>query len=332
MLAVVTGASGHLGVNLVNSLLARQWQVRTLVHLSHKTLQGIDAEVVFGNVLDENSLEKAFEGADIVFNLAAKVSVVEWNRSLVEEINIKGPRNVVEACKKNNVKRLVHVSSFHACEQFPHTEPLDESRQLVEKYKGIPYDYSKACGEMVVREAIAEGMDAVVVSPTGVIGPYDYQPSHFGAILMALGSGKMNTIVDAGLDWVDARDVAEGMIRAAEIDKPSGKYMLSGHWMSLKEIAAQISEITGNGKPLITAPMWLAKLAAPFAQTYDRLSGKRALFTSISMKALGSNCDVSHTKAESELDYDPRPLEETIKDTLAWFKYNGYLKYNNKQK
>jgi dihydroflavonol-4-reductase len=329
MLAVVTGASGHLGNNLVNELLARKWQVRVVVHINSKPFRDIDVEQVFGDTLNPMLLEKAFNGADVVFNLAAKVSVVGWNRSEVEALNIKGPENVIAACKKCNVGRLIHVSSFHACNQEPQNQPLDETRSLVKDRNAIPYDYSKASGEKLVRRARAEGMDAVVVSPTGIIGPYDYQPSHFGAILVSIGRGRMPAIVDAGLDWVDARDVASGMIRAAEIEKPSEKYMLSGQWVSLKDISAQIAQITGNPAPFFTSPMWLAKAGAPFAEVYSRLSGGRALFTGISLKALGSNRNVSHEKAASELGYNPRPLCETIKDTIEWFHDNGYISYNN---
>jgi dihydroflavonol-4-reductase len=330
MLAVVTGASGHLGVNLVNMLLARNWQVRTVVHINSKPLRNLDVEKVYGDTLNPVLLEKAFQGADVVFNLAAKVSVVGWNRPLVESLNIKGPENVLAACKKCNVGRLIHVSSFHACNQEPRTRPIDETRMLVQQFAGIPYDYSKACGERLVCKAIAEGMDAVVVAPTGIIGPNDYQPSHFGAILVSLGKGKLPAIVDAGLDWVDARDVADGMIKAAEIEKPSEKYMLSGHWVSLKDISKQIAQITGNPAPSFISPMWLAKTGAPFAETYSRLTGGRALFTGISLKALESNYSVSHEKAAAELGYNPRPLSETIKDTIEWFNNNGYLSYNHK--
>ena len=332
MLAVVTGASGHLGMNLINALLAKNWQVRSVIHINSKHLKNLDVEMVHGDTLNPLLLEKAFRDADVVFNLAGKVSVVGWNRPEVEALNIKGPENIIAACKKCNVGRLVHVSSFHACNQEPHTQPLDETRTLVQEFAGIPYDYSKACGERLVRKARAEGMDAVVVSPTGIIGPYDYQPSHFGAILVSIGRGKMPALVDAGLDWVDARDVTEGMIKAAEIEKPSEKYMLSGHWVSLKDISKQIAQITGNPAPFITSPMWLAKAGAPFSEVYSRITGSRALFTGISLKALGSNANVSHAKAAAELGYNPRPLSETIKDTIEWFNNNGYLSYNHKRK
>jgi dihydroflavonol-4-reductase len=329
MLAVVTGASGHLGMNLVNALLARNWQVRTVIHINCKHLKNLDVEMIHGDTLNPILLEKAFSGADVVFNLAAKVSVVGWNRPQVEALNIKGPENVIAACKKCDVGRLIHVSSFHACNQEPQNQPLDETRSLVEDKNAIPYDYSKACGEKLVRRAREEGMDTVVLSPTGIIGPYDYEPSHFGAILVSIGRGKMPAIVDAGLDWVDARDVASGIIRAAEVEKPSEKYMLSGEWVSLKDIAKQIAQITGNSAPFFTAPMWLAKAGAPFSEVYSRVTGGRALFTGISLKALGSNHNVSHARAAAELGYNPRPLSETIKDTIEWFNNNGYISYNN---
>jgi dihydroflavonol-4-reductase len=177
----------------------------------------------------------------------------------------------------------------------------------------------------VVRQAIAQGLDAIVVSPTGIIGPNDFQPSHFGATLLAMAQEKLPVLVNAGLDWVDARDVAEGMIRACERAGAGEKYFLSGHWVSLADIAKLVSQVSGRRPPRLTVPMALARAGAPFAEAFDRLAGKRALFTSISMKELGSNRHISHQKATRDLDYEPRPFRATISDTLNWYRANGFL-------
>ena len=324
MLAVVTGASGHLGANLVRALIDRKWQVRALIRSDTRALDGLDIEFVAGDVLDKESLRQAFIGADVVFHLAGRISIVNWDRKEVEAVNITGVRNVVEACKSNGVKRLIHTSSFHAHQQEPLDEPLDESRPLHDgKYP--PYDYSKAEGERIVRAAIKQGLDAVIINPGGMLGPNDFKPSHFGSTLLSIARGKLPALVDAGLSWVDNRDVAEGMINACENAKPGSKYILSGHWVTLKYVAEQVAKITGVNPPRMVLPMWLAKAGAPLSMLLDQVRGQRPLLTPISLRELESNPLLSHKKASRELGYQPRPLEQALADTIDWFASNGFL-------
>jgi dihydroflavonol-4-reductase len=324
MLAAVTGASGHLGANLVRSLIERKWQVRALVRNDTCALEGLNIGLVSGDVLDEKSLREAFTGADVVFHLAGRISIVSWDRKEVEAVNITGVKNVVEACKSTGVKRLIHTSSFHAHQQEPLDEPLDELRPL---HNGNypPYDHSKAEGEKIVRAAIEQGLDAVIINPGGMLGPYDFKPSHFGSTLLSIAKGKFPALVDAGLSWVDNRDVAEGMITACERAKAGAKYILSGHWVTLKYVAEQVARINGVNPPRMVLPMWLAKVAAPSAMLFDRVRGRRLLFTPISLKELESNPLLSHEKASRELGYQPRPLEQALADTMGWFRSHGFL-------
>jgi len=127
MTVVVTGASGHLGVNLVRALGAEKRQVRTLVHVNHQTVEGLGAEIVQGNICDVESLYRAFEGAEVVYHLAATISLLKNEWPLVEKVNVIGTRNVVEACLRSGVKRLVHFSSIHALNQEPLDTPVDEN-------------------------------------------------------------------------------------------------------------------------------------------------------------------------------------------------------------
>lgn len=324
MLMAVTGASGHLGANLVRALLDKKWQVRALVHHDTRALDGLDIECVPGDVLNENSLKQAFTGADVVFHLAGRISVVTWDRKEVEAVNITGVRNVVEACKATGVKRLVHTSSFHAHQQKPLDEPLDESRPLLDT-RYPPYDHSKAEGEKIVLAAIENGLDAVIINPGGMLGPNDFKPSYFGSTLLSIARGKLPALVDAGLSWVDNRDVVDGMIQACEHAGPGAKYILSGHWVTLKYIAHYVAGITGVSPPRIVMPMWAAKASAPLAMFFDRIRGKQPLFTSISLRELESNPNISHEKASRVLGYEPRPLEQALTDTINWFRSHGFL-------
>ena len=183
-----------------------------------------------------------------------------------------------------------------------------------------------------MRRGIEKGLDAVIVSPTAVFGPHDYQPSYFGEALVAIAERKLPALVTGGFDWVDARDVATGAIAAAEKAPAGTSYLLSGHWVSMCEIAAMIEEITGvsTGRPV--CPLWLAHIGAPFIGAISRLNGRRPLYTSVSLRALKSNRNISHERATRDLGYSPRPFNETLTDTLQWFQKNGQLQLPDKVK
>lgn len=325
MKAIVTGASGHLGANLIRALTSRKWDVKALVHRDTRALEGLDIALVQGDILDADSLKNAFHGVDIVFHLAARISVIKKDRKQVEEMNIGGVRNVIDSCLSTGVKRLVHVSSFHAHVQEPIDEVLDETRNLVNSRNYPPYNYSKAEGERLVREAFKKGLDTVTITPSGIIGPCDYQLSHFGSTMLAIARRKLRILVDAGLDWVDARDVSEGMIDAAEKADPGDKFILSGSRATLRTISDYITEYMDQSPVRIVLPFSIARLFAPAVSAFDRIRGERQLFTPISIDELNSNRRLSHEKAGKQLGYKPRPLKETITDTLDWFKENGYL-------
>jgi dihydroflavonol-4-reductase len=326
MFAAVTGASGHLGSNLVRILIEKGWQVRALVHYDTRGIDGLDIERVHGDVLDRDSLINAFYKTDVVFHLAGRISIIKRDSKEVEAVNISGVQNVINACLKNQVKRLVHVSSFHAHEQAPLDKPLDESRPLLEGRGFPPYNHSKAEGERLVRASVEKGMDAIIINPGGMLGPNDFKPSHFGETILSIARRKLPALVNAGLCWVDIRDVAEGMINACENAVTGSKYILSGKYVSLKEIGDEVANIIGVKPPRLILPLWLAKWFAPSAEFIDQIRGKRPQFTPIAMNELESNRFIRYSKATKEFGYQPRPLKQTLTDTVEWFRTNNVLK------
>jgi dihydroflavonol-4-reductase len=279
--------------------------------------------MVQGDVRDLDSLCRAFQGADVVYHLAACISLSMDDWSVLEAVNVIGTRNVIEACRRTGVRRLVHFSSIHALVQEPLSVPVDESRPLVASRRHPPYDRSKAAAETEVRRAIEQGLDAIIINPTAIIGPHDYQPSYFGEALLLLAKRKLPALVTGGFDWVDVRDVVAGAM-LAEAGAPRGAgYLLSGHWVSLCDIAAGVAEITGVPATKFVFPLWLARLGAPIIKGISRLQGKRPLYTDVSLRALKSNRHISHEKATRELGYKPRPFRETLADTLRWFEESG---------
>jgi dihydroflavonol-4-reductase len=325
MTVVVTGANGHIGANLVRALIDSGRRTCCLVHVNHRAIDGLDTELVYGDVGDLDSLCTAFQGAEVVYHLAASISLSMSDWDSLEAVNVVGTRNVVEACLRMDVRRLVHFSSIHAMVQEPFSIPVDETRPLAISKHYPPYDRSKAGAENEIRRGIDHGLDAVIVNPTAVIGPNDYEPSYFGEALLLMACHKLPALVTGGFDWVDVRDVVEGAIRAEKRAPTGEKYLLSGHWVSMCDIAAMVSDITGVRQPRLTCPLWLAHLGVPFVKLVCRLNGKRPLYTDVSLRALRSNPHVSHEKATRELGYHPRPFRETVIDTLQWFQENGQL-------
>jgi dihydroflavonol-4-reductase len=326
MKIVVTGASGHLGANLIRALLDTGEDITALTHIDHRALDGLDLKTAPCDICDPASLHQVFAGADIVFHAAGHISISMHEQYKFEMINVTGTRNIVEECLRSGVRRLVYFSSIHAFEQEPFDTLLDESRPLIKKSrKSLPYDMSKAAAEGEIRKGIEKGLDAIIINPTAIIGPYDFRPSHCGEALILMARGKLPSLVSGGFNWVDARDVAAGAINAAQKAACGEKYLLSGHWVSVRDMAALVQEITGIRAPRITCPLWLASAGTPFVALSARLTGKRPLYTPVSLKALYSNRHISHQKATNDLDYQPRPFKDTIIDTLQWFKDHGYL-------
>jgi dihydroflavonol-4-reductase len=325
MTVVITGAGGHIGANLVRALIGQNRPTRCVVHVHSQAIQGLNSEVVLGDVRDLDSLCRAFEGADVVYHLAACISLSMDDWPLLESVNVTGTRNVVEACRRTGVRRLVHFSSIHALEQEPLSVPVDESRPLVFSRQHPPYDRSKAAGEMEVRLAIKKGLDAIIIYPTAIIGPHDYQLSYLGEALLLMARRHLPALVTGGFDWVDVRDVVSGAIFAEKNAPPGSSYLLSGHWVSMRDIATMVTEITGVPASGFVFPLWLARIGAPLIKIVSRLNGKRPLYTSVSLRALRSNRHISHTRATADLGYQPRPFRETLRDTLRWLEENGQL-------
>lgn len=321
---VVTGVSGLVGGNLARALVERGLPVRGIVHHDRRAVQGLDIELVQADLLDRASLIAAFQGAEIVFHLAGLISLSEQNETKMQAINVTGVQHVLAACRANGVRRLVHFSSVEALVQEPFDSPVDEQRPLATAPQYPFYNRTKALGEGLVRQAIAEGLDGVILNPTGILGPFDFRPSYFGQALLLMASGHLPVMVSGGFDWVDVRDVVEAALQAFQSAPAGSRFLLSGHWVSVAQVARLIASLTGKPCPRITVPVRLASLAAPLVAGYARLRGTPPLYTRDSLGALHSNHSICHTQATQALNYHPRPFEQTLQDTLDWFFANGY--------
>lgn len=317
---LVTGATGHVGNVLVRELLAQKQQVRAMVLPNDKcaSLEGLDVECVTGNVLDPASLDRAMDGVDVVYHLAGIISILPGAETLMRKVNVDGVRNTAQAALRTGVRRMVHISSIHAFKRMPHGVCIDEHVPFAPDSPAGAYDRTKAEGTLAVLETVEQGLDAVIACPTGVIGPYDYLNSEMGNVIRNFARKRLHFLVEGAYDFVDVRDVAKGLILAADKGRKGETYILSGARIEIAQIKQIVQEFVGIHTPHIVAPMWLAALIARIAEPFYRLTHAIPKFTQYSLRTVQDNCDFSHAKAESELGYRPRPLRESIADVLTW--------------
>ncbi len=327
MQTVVTGATGHLGNNLVRALLARGERVRALVLPGDDTrpIAGLPVEVTLGDVRDLGALLWAFRGADTVYHLAGLITIAPGRETLLHQVNVLGTRNVVEAALRCNVQRLVYTASIHAMVEPPHGTMIDERQPFDPERIPTEYGRSKARAALEVLAGVERGLDAVIVCPTGIIGPYDFQPSEMGRLFLKVARRKMPLYVHGAYDFVDVRDVAWGLIAAVERGQRGESYILSGEAVTVRQLMSYLEECSGVQAPRLGLPASWARRVARWTSLYARLSGSRPAFTEESVSILVSNCCISHEKASRELGYTPRPIPETVADTLRWFREAGFL-------
>ena len=325
---IVTGATGHIGNVLVRQLVEKGQEVRAMVlpGESTRSLEGQDVEIVETNVLNPDSLNKSFKGMHTVYHLAGVISILPGEDPIVREVNIQGTRNVLTAAKKAGVKKLVYTSSIHAVKRVS-KGVIDESAGYDPDTPYGEYDRSKASATLEVQKAAKEGLEAIIACPTGVIGPFDFRGSMMGSFIRSAAIRKPTFYVDGAYDFVDVRDVADGLMRAAKYGKKGESYILSGHQISVRFLLETIREVTGKNFFQMKIPLFLARFAAFFTPMYYKAVQATPKFTPYSLEVLQSNSTISHQKASLELGYQPRSLYESITDTAKWFleTANDYL-------
>lgn len=322
---LVTGASGHIGNTLVRELLAHGEKVRGLVlpGENRTSLDGLDIEIVEGNVLDPQSLDMAFMDVHVVYHLAGIISIMSGKNERMWLVNVQGTRNVIEAAVQAGVKRMVHTSTIHAFKRPPDGVVMDESLPFDPHNPYGEYDRSKAAASIEVLNAVKQGLDAVIVCPTGVIGPYDYFRSEMGSMILEYLKARIHYVFDGSYDFVDVRDVAQGMILACEKGRTGEVYLLSGEDISLvrlQELVHESSQVKKVGR--VRIPNIFIKGFAGIAELFYKLTKLQPRYTRYSIETIMGNSKISSAKAQQELGYRPRSLSVTISDTISWWKEN----------
>lgn len=320
MVAAVTGATGHIGTNLVRALVATGRPVVAIDMREPVDALEAGASWARADVRDATAMRSALSGVDVVFHLAAVISVTGAMSGLVQSVNVSGVKTTAEAALSVGVRRFVHCSSVHAFDLM-----ACRGRRVTEDSprSGNPrlpiYDLTKAAGEQELRRVVAAGLDATIVNPSGVIGPQDLAPSRMGAVLLAAARGRLPATIHGSFDWVDVRDVVDGLLSAERAGETGCNYLLGGHSATLAELAEMAAQVTGARRPVADLPMWFARLWAPGATVLARYTHNPLLYAADSLHAMHSQPDIDHRRAASVLGHRPRPLEETVRDLVDSF-------------
>ena len=321
--SVVTGAGGHIGFALVKELIARGERPRVLAFLPGEPalFEGMGCEIVMGDITKPETLPAAFEGADVVYHLAGLIEVGFGNDAAVWRVNVDGTQNVVSACKACGVKRLVYVASVDAIPPAPAGKTMTEPARFGSGPLNGTYAKTKAIAAQAVLNSACEGFEVVVGMPSACIGPYEFKPSNVGELVrMFMKYPFPVTMRFGGYNFVDVRDVAQGLAAMGEKGRPGESYILSGEYMDCDSLIKTLARLNGRKAPTMPLPHALATAAAPLAEQYYKLARKTPLFTRYSIRKIMENGLFSYEKAARELGYAPRSAEESLRDMIKWIK------------
>jgi dihydroflavonol-4-reductase len=237
---------------------------------------------------------------------------------LVRQVNVEGTKNILKVAEEVNVGKFIYTSSIHAIQRVEQGV-IDETLPYDADNPYGAYDRAKAQATLEIQKAARAGLEAVIACPTGVIGPYDFRGSLMGDVIREAAISKPTLYVDGAYDFVDVRDVAEGLILAAEKGTKGESYILSGQKISVRYLLETVREITGRHFFQMKIPFDLAKFVSLFTPIYYSYAKITPRFTPYSLAVLRSNSNISHAKATRELGYRPRPLYDSIRDAVKWF-------------
>ncbi len=317
---LVTGASGHLGNVLVRELIARGEKVRALVYPGEplKSLQGMLIEVIVGDVLDRELMNRAMQNVDTVFHLAGIIAIRPGSEELMRLVNVEGTRTAAEVALENKIRRFIHVSSVHAFRRDPSAAVIDETAPLALDSPQGSYDRTKAEGTKIVLDLVNQGLNAVIACPSGIIGMHDYAGSEIGKALISFANNKPDILVDGAYDFVDVRDVVSGLILASQKGSNGEIYILSGYHTSVEKLCQMAQAATGTKSPKIKVPIRYAIFFIGLIEGLVSWLKIKSRYTVYSLHTLLESSAFSSNKAKTELGYQSRPLSETVADFITW--------------
>jgi dihydroflavonol-4-reductase len=325
---LVTGAAGFIGSHVVRQLLDTNTDVRALVKPGENTanIRGLDIEIMEGDILDKELIRTAVKGVDTIFHLAAIYAIWMPDWKWIFEVNLQGSRNILwTALKFGHIDRVVYTSSIAAIGTAPGKQPSNEDTPFNQYDLGNHYVLTKYLSQQEALAFAQNGLDLVVVNPAFPFGVNDIGPTPTGKMIIDIVSGLNLTAFDGGINVVDVRDVAKGHILAAEKGKTGERYILGNRNVTITELMQMVYKAAfGKEKAFIPkVPIGVLKGAAHALSFWaDRVSKKPPLSTPVEIAYASNYLYIDNAKAKKDLGLDFRPVEDSIKEAIAWFKEN----------
>ena len=331
--ALVTGATGFVGAAVARALLAEGWEVRVLVRAGsdRRNVTSLSAEQVVGDLTDTPSLERALDGCEAVFHVAADYRLWAPRPQDLYRTNVEGTGNLLDAAQRAGVRRIVYTSSV-ATVGMPDGAPGTEDTPVGLTDMIGHYKRSKFLAEERARDAAARGIPVVIVNPSTPIGPGDVKPTPTGQIVLDAARGRTPAYVDTGLNIVHVDDVAAGHLLAFHRGRIGERYILGGQDMTLREILTLIALLVGRSPPRIRLPHGVVLPVAYVSELYARLTGRPTRVTVEGVRMARKRMFFSSAKAVRELGYRWRPPSDAFTDALRWFQEHGYLTTEHRPK
>ncbi len=324
--ALVTGATGFVGANVVRELLRDGRSVRVLVRPTsdRRAIEGLPLEVCEGDLLDPASLARGVKGVRHVYHVAADYRLWAREQRELYRTNVDGTRAVFSACARAGTERVVYTSTVGALGIPKDGRPGTETTPVTLADMIGPYKRSKFLAEQVALEWASRGLPTVIVNPSAPVGPWDAKPTPTGQLVVDFLCGRMFATLDTGLNLVHVRDVARGHLLAAERGRVGEKYILGNQDLSLAEIFGMLARLTGRPAPRLRLPYALAWCGALGMEAAARLSGRppRASLTAVRMAR--KRMYFSPAKAVRELGLPQTPVETALREAVEWFTARGY--------
>ena len=326
MTTLVTGAAGFLGSHITRQLAARGDNVRVLVRASssNRAIADLPLEYVTGDLRDQASLQRAMQGVQKVFHVAADYRLWAKNPQDIYDSNVGGTTNLLAAAKQANIDRLIYTSTVATIAvdrpQLPNEFTASKLEEMVGHYKR-----SKWMAEQEVLQAAKAGFPAVIAMPTTPVGPWDWKPTPTGKIVVDFLNGKMPGYVETGLNFVGVEDCAAGHLLVAEEGQIGERYLLGSENLTLKQVLDTLAHLTGLPAPRLKIPHALA-LGVAYAETvFSRLIGREPQIPVEGVKIAQHLMFVDCARAQKELGFQAEPVAAAFERAVRWYEENGYV-------